>query len=471
MISRQEILSRAREWGLRPDVVEKDYVLGWMLAAVGADPEASESWILKGGTCVKKCFIETYRFSEDLDFSLRPEASYDLDAITTILTRLADRVGKMSGIVMPRDQVVVRPRTDKFGRATFEGRVGYRGPMQAPSWPRILFDITQHEPVLEAPALRAVIHPYTDALLERALVRTYDFEELLAEKTRALYERTRPRDLYDVVYIVSNVDGINVAKLRLLFRSKCTVKQIEAPSKRQLIELIGKSAELRAEWESMLAHQLQELPPIDGVLQRIEKALSWMEERTTRVFEARPSALARMDGVPFTAFNTVASGGVMERLRFAGANRLLVEFMYHGRARRVEPYSLRVAGTGNLLLYAHEMASGIVKSFKVAEIVKLRVTQSMFVPRYAIELGFAPIAGDALPAIRSPRTGVTYRPPARSRAGPVYTFECPICGKRFRRKKHDGRLRAHLYPDGYVQCAGRSGVFVGVTSPTPPRNT
>ncbi|MBK8648949.1 MAG: hypothetical protein IPN16_20915 [Gemmatimonadetes bacterium] len=265
------------------------------------------------------------------------------------------------------------------------------------------------------------------------------------------------------MYIISNVEGIDVAKLRLLFKSKCTVKQLKAPSRRELVQLIGNSAELRSEWDSMLGHQLQELPPIDGVLQRIEEALSWMEERTTRVSEARPAASARMDGVPFTGFTTVASGGVMERLRFAGANRLLVEFSYHGKARRVEPYSLRVAGTGNLLLYAHELASGIVKSFKVAEIMDLRVTQSTFVPRYAIELGFAPVVGGSLPAIRPPRRVVTYRRPARSRAGPVYTFECPICGKRFRRKKHDSRLRAHTYPDGYVQCGGRTGVFVGVS--------
>lgn len=462
MISKQEILSRARDWGLRPEVVEKDYVLGWMLAAVSADPEASESWILKGGTCVKKCFIETYRFSEDLDFSLLPEASYDLDAITSTLARLADRVGEMSGIGMPHDQIIVRPRTDKFGRATFEGRVGYRGPMQAPSWPRILFDITQHEPVLEEPTHRAVIHPYTDALSEPTLVRTYAFEELLAEKTRALFERTRPRDLYDVVYIVSNVEGIDVARLRLLFQSKCTVKQLKAPSRRELVALIGNSVELRSDWESMLAHQLQELPPIEGVLQRIEEALSWMEERATRVFEARPAAMARMDGVPFEGFTPAPTGGVMERLRFAGANRLLVEFSYHGKARRVEPYSLRVAGTGNLLLYAHELASGIVKSFKVAEIVNLRVTQSTFAPRYAIELGFAPIADGSLPAIRRTTGGVTYRRPAHNRAGRVYTFECPICGKRFRRKKHDSRLREHTYPNSLVRCSGRTGVFVGM---------
>lgn len=31
-------------------------------------------WILKGATCIKKYYFETYRFSEDLDFSLLPEA-------------------------------------------------------------------------------------------------------------------------------------------------------------------------------------------------------------------------------------------------------------------------------------------------------------------------------------------------------------------------------------------------------------
>jgi predicted nucleotidyltransferase component of viral defense system len=68
MIRKDQILERAREWQLRPEVVEKDYVLGWLLASVSADAEAANRWVLKGGTCVKKCFFETYRFSEDLDF-------------------------------------------------------------------------------------------------------------------------------------------------------------------------------------------------------------------------------------------------------------------------------------------------------------------------------------------------------------------------------------------------------------------
>jgi len=69
MISALDIRERAGEWGLSPDVVEKDHVLGWLLAGIGADPVLGRTFVFKGGTCLKKCHFETYRFSEDLDFT------------------------------------------------------------------------------------------------------------------------------------------------------------------------------------------------------------------------------------------------------------------------------------------------------------------------------------------------------------------------------------------------------------------
>jgi predicted nucleotidyltransferase component of viral defense system len=71
MIDRREILDAAAQTSLTPHVVEKDYVLGWMLAGISRHPELADNWVFKGGTCLKKCFFETYRFSEDLDFTLR----------------------------------------------------------------------------------------------------------------------------------------------------------------------------------------------------------------------------------------------------------------------------------------------------------------------------------------------------------------------------------------------------------------
>ena len=43
MIRKQDILDRAGEWLLRPDVVEKDYVLGCFLAALGQHARAGQT--------------------------------------------------------------------------------------------------------------------------------------------------------------------------------------------------------------------------------------------------------------------------------------------------------------------------------------------------------------------------------------------------------------------------------------------
>jgi hypothetical protein len=39
MIRKQDIIDRATEWQLCPEIVEKDYVLGWLLAALSTQEE------------------------------------------------------------------------------------------------------------------------------------------------------------------------------------------------------------------------------------------------------------------------------------------------------------------------------------------------------------------------------------------------------------------------------------------------
>jgi Nucleotidyl transferase AbiEii toxin, Type IV TA system len=72
VIARADIVQRVAEWQLTEEVVEKDYVLGWVLWGIATDPTLGQQWVFKGGTCLKKCYIETYRFSEDLDFTVLP---------------------------------------------------------------------------------------------------------------------------------------------------------------------------------------------------------------------------------------------------------------------------------------------------------------------------------------------------------------------------------------------------------------
>jgi predicted nucleotidyltransferase component of viral defense system len=103
VIGKVELLETATKLGLRPDVVEKDYVLGWTLAGIYAHEELRESWVFKGGTCLKKCYFETYRFSEDLDFTLREEAHLDEEFRTRVFAEVGEWLYEQAGLEMPAD--------------------------------------------------------------------------------------------------------------------------------------------------------------------------------------------------------------------------------------------------------------------------------------------------------------------------------------------------------------------------------
>ena len=47
MIDKREILAVSQQTSLRPHVVEKDYVLGWMLAGIYAHEDLAENWVFK----------------------------------------------------------------------------------------------------------------------------------------------------------------------------------------------------------------------------------------------------------------------------------------------------------------------------------------------------------------------------------------------------------------------------------------
>src|SRR5437588_10988700 len=105
MIDRREILEAASSFSLLPNVVEKDYVLGWILAGINAHEELTESWVFKGGTCLKKCYFETYRFSEDLDFTLREPSHIDAAFLKNVLGEVTAWVSEQSGLAIPIDQI------------------------------------------------------------------------------------------------------------------------------------------------------------------------------------------------------------------------------------------------------------------------------------------------------------------------------------------------------------------------------
>lgn len=65
----------AREAGGRripESVLERDYCIAWFLTAL-SQSKLKSALVFKGGTALKRCYFSDYRFSEDLDFTLRSD--------------------------------------------------------------------------------------------------------------------------------------------------------------------------------------------------------------------------------------------------------------------------------------------------------------------------------------------------------------------------------------------------------------
>lgn len=317
-----------------------------------------------------------------------------------------------------------------------------------------------------------VFHPYSDAPAEGIKVLAYAYEELFGEKTRALAERTRPRDLYDVVNLFRNAEARPAAAVMLdVLRQKCEFKGIGVPT---LDDLKPHRGELAGLWQNMLAHQLPSLPPYESFWGELPAFFAWLQSGVEPMVPAAYAVGAGDTVLRQRDLRLPVSGqaqAIVENIRFAAGNRLLVDLDYDGSTRRIEPYSLRRTQKGDIILHAHNTDKDAHRSYRVDRMQGARVTNTTFTPRFAVELSpqgpvlVQPTA--ARPDMQAPRprrSGTRQVSPRRTatrrtKSGigkPVYIFQCPFCQKKFRRERMDGRLNPHKNEWG-GKCSGRQG--------------
>lgn len=458
MIARADVIERVGEWQLSEEVVEKDYVLGWLLWAIATDPVLAENWVFKGGTCLKKCYIETYRFSEDLDFTVLPGGPIRPEDVLPRLLSSLRRAEQAAGINFSVQEPTLRLRP---GELSAEGRVYYVGPRATPGPARVKLDLAADEEVVRPPVLREIGHPYPDGPLP-ARARCYSFEEVFAEKLRALGQRARPRDLYDVVNLFRRNDLRLYPKvIREVLAEKCRAKDVTPPTREQFADATLR-ATLEADWENMLAHQLPVLPPAQGFLDELPQLFGWLAGEIA--FEPLPPIPAgRQEDLTWSPPPTAATWGVgvpLETLRFAATNHLLVDLGYQGSRRLIEPYALRRSRAGRLLLHAERADGGGHRTYGVDDIQSLRTTTTPFTPRFPIEFSsggplHAPLQSRSSFGPRAPRVPQRRTPYQRE-----YVYACNRCGREFAHTRRNNALRSHKDPYGYP-CRGRTGRYIG----------
>jgi hypothetical protein len=245
------------------------------------------------------------------------------------------------------------------------------------------------------------------------------------------------------------------------------------------IQNASTKGELVSEWENMLAHQLQVLPPFEQFWDELPSIFNWITGVSIPPKLASISS-GRGENLTWTPPPTIAQWGLgipLESVRFAAINHLCIEIDYLKEGSQLtqyllEPYSLRKTQDDNIILHAIKPGSTDHRTFRVDWIRRVKVTTKPFKPTYEIE--FSPVG-----AIHAPETsrkseagslggygfgGASHRPTVRSRTfghfGMKYVFQCGLCQKKFTRSENNSRLNAHKNSYG-MNCPSRTGFFVG----------
>jgi len=92
MILKREIEKIAEQKKVAKTTIDKDWVLGHFVDAIFSIPKCRQSLVFKGGTCLRKCYFENYRFSEDLDFtSINPDFVLDKKLLGKIVSLVNEK--------------------------------------------------------------------------------------------------------------------------------------------------------------------------------------------------------------------------------------------------------------------------------------------------------------------------------------------------------------------------------------------
>lgn len=388
MITKNEILKLSRALSLNPNTVEKDYVLSWMLWGISQDEDLFQHWVFKGGTSLKKCFFETFRFSEDLDFTVTKQDHISEEYLLKRFKNITEKIYNESGIEFHENKFKFQIIPKENNKVAAQGKIHYTGPLQRKgSIASIKLDLTTDEIIILNKEKKDVYHPYSDKPENGIYANCYAFEEVIAEKIRALGQRARPRDLYDIVHFFRNKEMIENPQLVYnVLRKKCGYKKIAVPTF-ELIQQHEKIEEMESQWHCMLAHQLPFLPPLESFWEELNPFFSWLEGNVQEKHFVEISHKDEEIFQPRRIESISSVDAITHKIQFAAANRVCVEIVYHDKARIVEPLSFRISKDQNKLFYGYERDADRVKSYTIPKIQSISILNLPYKERdYPVEI-------------------------------------------------------------------------------------
>lgn len=190
MLPRQQLeLLNRKSFRYPLQVAEKDYMLALVLQLISQSP-LGKKLVFKGGTSLHHCYLNQQRFSEDLDFSANQQP--------ISLEEVRDVFGSV-------DYLTIKKHYQSTATLKIE-RLLYTGPIGFPNSIKIDIDVLQNVllPVQEI--------PYRSAWGIEFPVRVMDIREICAEKIRAMSDRARYRDFFDV-YLILKTHNLDLQEI------------------------------------------------------------------------------------------------------------------------------------------------------------------------------------------------------------------------------------------------------------------
>lgn len=187
MLSRSEIegVAATRTHG-NVGHAEKLYLQDVILSTISR--ETADQLVFKGDTSLLKLY-QLDRFSEDLDFTATEPI--EVAEIVTKSVRDLDQYG-----------ATVAERREEETGGGFHARLGIQGPLYTGD--RLSLCFVRIEVNTKSTASNVRIHRYTPPFADISSfdLAVLDEAKILAEKIRALVTKDRPRDLYDIYYLL-----------------------------------------------------------------------------------------------------------------------------------------------------------------------------------------------------------------------------------------------------------------------------
>ncbi len=184
-------------------MLEQDMIISRALICLYNNSTVKSDLLFRGGTALNKIYIQpASRYSEDIDF-VQKHAKPIGETLDQIRDSLIDWLGE------PKRKITQRSAKLVYKYQNIEGLIS-----------RLKIEINTTEHIQILPIAEIPFSITSEWYSGECLISSYAIEELMATKLRALYQRRKGRDLFDL-WLIFSKEHANIDNVMPIFHEYC----------------------------------------------------------------------------------------------------------------------------------------------------------------------------------------------------------------------------------------------------------